>query len=167
MKARTIGSLDAMEAFTTEILENLAPRQGGHATVLALSGDLGAGKTVFVKALAKQMGITEHVTSPTFVIMKAYSLRPTVDSKNGFTKLVHIDAYRMSSGSELTMLGWNELLADPKNLIAIEWPEQVAEVMPEGAIKISFEHVDENTRKVSTKHPAELSTKHQAPNSKQ
>lgn len=147
MKTRTLTSLEETAAFAAELLAELSPREDGRATVLALSGDLGAGKTAFVKALAKRLGITEHITSPTFVIMKAYNLQPTAHS--GFEKLIHIDAYRMNGGHELSVLGWEELLNDPKNLIALEWPELVHEVVPETAIQLTFAHVDETTRKIT------------------
>lgn len=147
MKTRTLTSLEETAVFAGELLADLSPREDGRATVLALSGDLGAGKTAFVKSLATHLGITEHITSPTFVIMKRYEIQETRD--DGFKTLVHIDAYRMKDGHELLVLGWEELLNNPKNLIAIEWPELVKDVMPENAIQLTFAHVDENTRSVS------------------
>jgi tRNA threonylcarbamoyladenosine biosynthesis protein TsaE len=114
--------------------------------VLALTGDLGAGKTAFVKAVAKELGITEHITSPTFVIMKMYET--PVTNESGFKRLVHIDAYRLESAHELEVLGWNELLADPDALIAIEWPEKVPGTIPNNAHHFTFEHIDETTRKI-------------------
>jgi len=112
-------------------------------TVVGLHGDLGSGKTAFTKCIAKLLGINETVTSPTFVIEKIYSLKG-----QPFERLIHIDAYRLESGKELLHLEWKEICADPKNLILIEWPENVADVMPENYIKINFEFVDEATRKM-------------------
>jgi tRNA threonylcarbamoyladenosine biosynthesis protein TsaE len=90
------------------------------ALVVGLSGHLGAGKTAFVKAIAKEMGVTETVTSPTFVIMKIY------ETKNErWPRLVHIDAYRLERPEELEAIRWEALVADPKNLILMEWPENV------------------------------------------
>jgi len=106
----------------------------GHATLVTLSGELGAGKTTFAQAVAKAFGVQETVTSPTFVIEKIYQLE-----NQKFARLIHIDAYRLKSAQELDALGWRELLADSGNLIMLEWPERVAEVMPEDAAKISFE----------------------------
>ncbi|MBP9771723.1 MAG: tRNA (adenosine(37)-N6)-threonylcarbamoyltransferase complex ATPase subunit type 1 TsaE [Candidatus Pacebacteria bacterium] len=147
MNTRTLASTDEMAVFAGELLAGLSPRTDGTATVLALSGDLGAGKTAFVKALAKYLGVEEHITSPTFVIQKTYNLQPTTN--NGFKKLIHIDAYRLAGGNELAVLGFKDTLADSKNLIALEWPELVADVVPENAMCITFTHVDENTRSVS------------------
>lgn len=124
-------------------LTKLAP--GRQATVVALAGDLGAGKTTFTQGLAWALGVEEVVTSPTFVIEKIYKL----SSRTKFTHLIHIDCYRLETAVELTHLGFNELLADPGNLIVIEWPERVGEILPAEAKKIDFRFVDENTREIS------------------
>ncbi|MBI1974548.1 MAG: tRNA (adenosine(37)-N6)-threonylcarbamoyltransferase complex ATPase subunit type 1 TsaE [Candidatus Zambryskibacteria bacterium] len=105
------------------------------ATVIGLQGELGSGKTYFVKNLAKIMGIEEHVVSPTFIIMKVYP----VDWR-GFKKLIHVDAYRLENEQELLQLGWQELIADPENLILVEWPEKVEGIIPKGSKRIYFKH---------------------------
>ncbi|MEQ1561378.1 MAG: tRNA (adenosine(37)-N6)-threonylcarbamoyltransferase complex ATPase subunit type 1 TsaE [Nitrospira sp.] len=113
------------------------------ATVVGLSGNLGAGKTTFTQALAKAFGVTETVNSPTFVIEKIYDLE-----NQKFEKLIHIDAYRLESSSELLHLGWKEIISDPKNIILIEWPEKVADIMPEH-IKINLKNLeDEGSREI-------------------
>lgn len=114
------------------------------ATTVALSGNLGAGKTTFTKAFANEIGITETITSPTFVIAKFYELK-----NQPWKKFIHIDAYRLESGDELSKLGFDELFKDPENLIFIEWPENVKNILPEKLTNISFEVVDEETRKAS------------------
>ncbi len=113
------------------------------ATVVALQGDLGAGKTAFTKACAKLLGIREEITSPTFVIEKVYKL----EHKN-FSHLIHIDAYRLESSKELLTLGWNEQLQNSQNLIFIEWPEIVKDILPENVKTIKFEFIDEATRTI-------------------
>ena len=105
------------------------------ATVVVLQGELGSGKTAFAKALGKMMGINEHIVSPTFVIMKSYN----IDWK-GFKKLIHVDAYRLESESELLNLGWNELVENPQHLILIEWPERVEGILPKDSRRIFFKH---------------------------
>ncbi len=147
MNEKTIHSTDELETYAKSVLDEIAllPHEG--AVVLALTGDLGAGKTAFVKAIAKRLGVEEHVTSPTFVIMKTYDTQQTMDE--GFKSLTHIDAYRLESAHELEVLGWSELLADPDALIAVEWPEKVPGAMPTSAHHFVFEHVDENTRKIT------------------
>ncbi|PIU24243.1 tRNA (adenosine(37)-N6)-threonylcarbamoyltransferase complex ATPase subunit type 1 TsaE [Candidatus Berkelbacteria bacterium CG08_land_8_20_14_0_20_39_8] len=116
---------------------NLKP----NARLIGLSGDLGSGKTVFVKGVAKELGINKNITSPTFVVEKIYQ------HKSG--KLIHIDAYRLSSFSDLEVLGFNELLSDKKNIIMIEWPELVFSQYPETMEIIKFSYVNEKQRKIS------------------
>ena len=90
------------------------------AFVAGLSGHLGAGKTAFVKQIARELGVEEEVTSPTFVLMKIYPTKhPTL------RRLVHIDAYRLERRADLEALRWEDVVADPHNLVMIEWPENV------------------------------------------
>jgi tRNA threonylcarbamoyladenosine biosynthesis protein TsaE len=116
------------------------------ATIITLSGDLGSGKTTFAKVFAENFGIHERdVVSPTFVIMKSYDLDK---KKFNFKKFVHIDAYRLEKAEEIEKLGWKNLIDDPKNLILIEWPENIVEAVPKNAKEISFKFIDENTREI-------------------
>ncbi len=108
-----------------------------HATLITLSGDLGAGKTTLTKEIARQLGITENMQSPTYVIYKKYSL---TSSELPWQFLIHGDMYRLESGTDLEKLGWQELLQDSKNLIIIEWPELVAGAIPDWVIKVSLTH---------------------------
>lgn len=112
------------------------------ALVFGLCGELGAGKTTFMKYVALAFGIKETIQSPTFVIMKRYKLINSV-----FDFLIHIDAYRMESGQEILNLGWLQIVNDSKNIIFIEWPDKIKDVMPPHK-KIFFEHVGENERKI-------------------
>lgn len=130
-------------------VENLLKTRGkicgknvNNATVVALKGDLGVGKTTFVKAVAGILGIRHTVTSPTFVIEKTYK----ISEIGSFTHLIHIDAYRLENGTELLSLGFKEVLEDPRNLVFIEWPERVAEVLPRTAKTIRFRAIKETTR---------------------
>ncbi len=99
--------------------------QENHALLVTLVGDLGAGKTTLVQALAKKLGITESVLSPTYVIMKSYDI-----SNSRFKKLVHIDLYRLDKPEELSALKLGAVLADPANLVCIEWPERAGTLLP-------------------------------------
>ncbi len=94
------------------------------ALVVGLSGHLGAGKTAFIKILAKLLGISETVTSPTFVLMKIYEI-PSDLKTIPWKRLVHIDAYRLEKPEELAALDFENLVSDPRNLIMVEWPENV------------------------------------------
>lgn len=114
------------------------------ATVVGLYGDLGAGKTTFVQAVAKALGVTETVNSPTFLIVKSYKLQV-----KSFKTLVHIDAYRLKSSDELRKLRFADLLADPRNLILVEWADKVTDLLPKDPRQLHFEFVDDQTRKIS------------------
>lgn len=147
MKEMTkIIALSEIEQFASDFLDGLEPSDG--ATVAALSGDLGAGKTTFVKALAKALGVTEHVTSPTFTIMSGY------DTNNDrFEQLIHMDAYRIEDESELGPLRFDELLQQPNTLFCIEWAERIKDSLPENVVQIVFAPGDtEETRTVHITH---------------
>lgn len=121
----------------------LAPHKDS-ATVVFLVGDLGSGKTTFVKALAAAMGVEEFVQSPTYVIMKKYSLlseRLPNGARRRFKTLVHIDAYRLARPQEFQALKPERFLRDPSALVVVEWPEHVAEALPEPDAVITFNHL--------------------------
>ncbi len=128
-------SIEETQKIAEEFLSKLSPFTHG-ATVVGLSGDLGAGKTAFTKCIAKALGVDDTVTSPTFVIEKIYEL-----SGQKFTHLIHIDAYRLDRSEELLNLGWQKITEDKNNLILIEWPERVADIMPEH-IKINLKALE-------------------------
>ena len=113
------------------------------ALIVGLYGDLGSGKTTFVKGIAKVFGLEKTITSPTFVIEKIYKLKNQVCDN-----LIHIDAYRLKSGDELLNLGWKEISKNPKNIIFIEWPENVNDILPSDAKNIKFRFVDKNIREI-------------------
>ncbi len=130
-------SLEETQVVAKDFFISLSQRDV--ATVVGLYGDLGAGKTTFTQGLAKACGITESVVSPTFVIEKIYEL-----TDKQFTHLIHIDAYRLEKSSELLHLGWKEIISDKNNLILVEWPERVADIMPEH-IRINLNALDDET----------------------
>lgn len=111
------------------------------ATLVALSGELGSGKTTFTQALLKRLGIEERVQSPTYVLMKSYPLKgdlTTFGSKRRFNRVVHIDAYRLSGAKEFASLRPEEFLNDPKVLVLVEWPERAGEALPAPHITLTF-----------------------------
>lgn len=127
---------------TIEDLEEEAARfskrlvkQESKATLVTLSGDLGAGKTTFVKAVAKTLGVEDYVTSPTFVLMKMYQL-PKQDS--GFSRLVHIDAYRLSRKEDLAALRFEEIMQDPECVVFFEWPERIPGIEKESFMRVAI-----------------------------
>jgi tRNA threonylcarbamoyladenosine biosynthesis protein TsaE len=122
-------------------------RESIGATVIGLSGELGAGKTTFVQSLARALGITESVTSPTFVIARFYP----IPHHEQFARLVHIDAYRIEDVAELGPIGWDEIIADSENLLLVEWPEKIANRMPPRTYMVALETVGETVRRITTK----------------
>jgi tRNA threonylcarbamoyl adenosine modification protein YjeE len=113
-------SLEDTAKIAADWLSDLSLKYGAsdEAVTIGLSGHLGAGKTAFVKEMAKLLGVKEEVTSPTFVIMKIYET-----THANWHRLVHIDAYRLEKREELEVLQLENLTADQHNLIMIEWPE--------------------------------------------
>jgi len=141
MEQQTISlQRDEMEGFARSILECL-PAALDSAQVLALHGDLGAGKTTLVQMFGKLLGITEPLTSPTFTIMKQYE----VDHAH-FDTLIHMDAYRIEDINELRPLNFAEILSTPRTLICIEWAEKIAPALPSDIIHISLEISDDERR---------------------
>lgn len=110
------------------------------ATVVALKGELGAGKTTFVQALAKRLGVLGSIVSPTYVLMKSYDISGTNSSgtTQRFSKLIHIDAYRLEKPEEFAALRPEEFLSDPKNLVIVEWPEKVGDALPTPDVTVNF-----------------------------
>ena len=133
------------EKIAKEFLEYLCGRQDlPQACVVGLSGDLGTGKTTFTQFIAKNLGIKTKVKSPTFVIMKRYTLTPTLSRRergHRYKNLFHIDAYRLKNEKELLHLGWEEIVSNPKNLIFIEWPENIKKAMPKKYHKVFIKHL--------------------------
>lgn len=147
---KTAHSLVELRDIAEDVLKRIARAEAGeHATVIGLSGDLGAGKTAFVKCAADILGIQETITSPTFILEKIYAISKNPIFGERFSRFIHIDAYRLESGDEMRALDWHTIMHDPHNIIFIEWPEQVAEVMPQETISLSFEYVDEHTRNIT------------------
>ena len=142
---QSVITLDEVSREAKKLLESIVVSE--MATIVGLSGNLGAGKTVFAQSIARELGVEDHVTSPTFVIEKIYQL-PT-ESGRGFERLIHIDAYRLAGAHELEVLGWKDVIADPRNLIVIEWPEHVREAMPTHMIQITLGHTSEYTRTIT------------------
>lgn len=127
-----------------DIFADLGPTIKG-ATVIGFVGDLGAGKTTFIKAFLRNLGVKGRVQSPTFVIMKSFSLplagqaKRKQKGKNAFKHAYHIDAYRIDSKS-LPQLGFKEILDDPQNIILIEWAEKIKKSLPKETFWIEMGH---------------------------
>ena len=110
-------------------------------TLILLEGDLGSGKTTFVKGLAEGFGVKpgEHVTSPTFVIMRCYK---------GKMPVYHFDLYRLESESELEAIGFEEFMNDPNAVCCVEWPEKGGRLIPRDALKVQLKITGKNERTI-------------------
>lgn len=141
----TVATVEELSEIAGELLNiwKQTDRQG-QALVVALSGDLGAGKTTFVQQLAIRLGINETVNSPTFVVMKQYE---TDDSE--FQKLVHIDAYRIEHSSEMGPLRFPEMIANNQSLVCIEWAEKIADLLPDNTLKLELESLPHSKHKIT------------------
>lgn len=149
MAQKTVNTLEEFEEEAARFISALVPGKRD-ATLVTLSGELGAGKTAFVKAAARALGVEEAVTSPTFVLEKIYRLpRARAAASPAFERLVHIDAYRLSRGSELSPLGFDELMRDAGNLILLEWPERVADALSAPSARISIIERPDGSRDIS------------------
>lgn len=147
---KEISNLEELRAAARSFLHWLnseAPKST--ATVVGLSGDLGAGKTAFTKCVASILGITEIVTSPTFILEKVYIIPRESIVGEHFTKLIHIDAYRLHSAEEMKALDWEAILQDKQNLVLIEWPENVEDALPKNRSTLSFQYVSEEVRSIT------------------
>ena len=111
--------------------------------VLALSGELGSGKTCFTGGLARGLGVSEkyQITSPTFTLINEYPAR---------CKLYHFDVYRLNGYSEFEDLGYEEYFCGD-GIVVIEWAEKIVKILPANTFFISFEYLDENKRKIIIK----------------
>jgi len=122
------------EKETIKFAARLAKQLKG-GEIIGLIGDLGAGKTVFVKGLAKGLGIKETITSPTFVLMKVYRL--SLNQKK-IKNLVHIDAYRIQSSEDIIAIGASEYWQRPDTITVIEWADKIKTVLHRQAKFIKF-----------------------------
>lgn len=118
-----LASAEETSSFGEELAPLLKPN-----TVLALSGDLGAGKTTFVQGLARGLGIDQPILSPTFVYLNLYP---------GIRPLFHFDLYRLKSSSDFFSLGFEEYF-EKEGICAIEWPERIACALPPSTFSITF-----------------------------
>lgn len=123
-KTYNITSVEETWTAAADVAEMLAP-----GTVLALHGELGAGKTTFMQGIAMALGLDRPVTSPTFTLSNEY-MAPSF-------KLVHMDLYRLNSADDLQIIGYSEYI-ETGAVVAVEWPERAEELIPQDAIHVDF-----------------------------
>lgn len=121
-------------AVTEEELRSWGERLGRAATaplIIAISGDLGAGKTTLAQAICRGAGVRELVTSPTFALVQQY--------EGARARVYHLDLYRLESAKELVNLGWDDIMRDDA-IVLIEWPERAEGRVPDDALHVELEH---------------------------
>ena len=117
----------------TQGLAKTLAKKVGPGTIISLIGDLGAGKTTFTKGFARQMGIKEHVTSPTFKLISEY--------QGEKYKLNHIDAYRMNGPEDFLNIGGEDYLISKHSITIIEWGDLLNDILPAKTIRVNFERI--------------------------
>jgi tRNA threonylcarbamoyladenosine biosynthesis protein TsaE len=138
-------SIKATNKIAKELAEKISvSKPKKTAVVLALEGELGAGKTTFTQAFAKALNAKGKITSPTFVLLKSYPIK-----NRNFKSLIHIDAYRLNDWRDLIPLHIEEIMANPENLVLIEWPERIRPILPAKYIRVHIDHLSPHARKIS------------------
>lgn len=134
------------EIETKKVATALAKTLAG-GMIICLHGELGAGKTTFVKGLAEALGVKETMTSPTFTLMNMYNV-----SHPNIKTLVHIDTYRLKDEHELVDIGIEDYLGQPGVLTLVEWPEKMIDLLAEKKVtNVYIDHLDETSRSITIK----------------
>ncbi len=145
MEEQVIHGAAAMRALGARV--GGALRSGGaHATIVTLSGDLGAGKTTLAQGILTSLGAAGPFTSPTFGIIKMYALPDA--ASHGFARAYHVDPYRVCA-DDIRALGWGEMAADARAVIIVEWPSRIAQLIPADVVRIDVAHRDAQSRVVT------------------
>lgn len=123
------------------LIITLGPRRS--ARVVTLRGNLGSGKTTFAKGFFRALGVRRSVSSPTFVLIKRYPIRIS-----GFETAYHVDAYRLKNPRDLGILGFREIVREPRNIVLVEWPERASSLVPRGAVRVGFAYGKKGNERV-------------------
>lgn len=150
-----LNSLKEMKAFAGFMADKIkkAPKNK-KALILALSGDLGSGKTTFAQYFLRALGVKGKITSPTFIIFKRYSLL-----SKSYNAAYHMDCYRISKPEDLKAFDLKDILASPKplakrgfnvsqNIVLIEWPERIKKALPKDIIWLNFKHGEKQSQRI-------------------
>ena len=124
---------------TEQLGERVAKALPAGGVVLALYGELGAGKTAFVRGLARGLGVEDEIVSPTFTIVNEYA---------GSRELFHFDMYRLGGADELFDIGWEDYLSR-EGVCAVEWSENVPEAFDGSEIRVTIDKTPEDTRRIT------------------
>src|SRR3989344_8262899 len=142
---------------TQKISSNLAAKMNGgptslklrRARIIALEGELGAGKTTFVQAFVKALGITAKIKSPTFNIIKKYPVKLRHGAGKITKYVYHIDCYRLRDHKDALPVGIKEIFKEKDALVLIEWPERISKILPKKIIRVHIDHIAPSKRKIT------------------
>ena len=138
------------ESETRVIAKNFAKtlktkKRGRNALVIGLMGELGAGKTTFIKSFTRSMGVRKKITSPTFIIFRRFKI-----NNKSFANIFHIDAYRIKGKNELSAVGIEKILESPSNIVLVEWADMIKKVLPKTTIWVKFKYGKERNERTIT-----------------
>ncbi len=127
----------------------LSTGPGKQAVVIGLVGELGSGKTTFIKGFFRGLGLRKPAVSPTFILMRRVELK-----NKRFKNIFHFDAYRIKGQNEILKLGFEEIVENPGNIVLIEWADRIKKLLPPKAVRLEFEHGErENKRTIKVSMP--------------
>ncbi len=129
------------EEATEEVAYEIAQKTG-FGSLIALRGNLGAGKTVFARGFAKGLDIKDIVCSPTFSIVKEYPCK-----KNKY--LYHMDLYRINNSEDALAFGIEDYINDPNSIILIEWAERISDILPSNTISVEIKRLNDTDREIT------------------
>ena len=133
--------------FAKQVLKKKSPR------ILALLGELGSGKTTFLQGFAKGLGVKEKVLSPTFIIMRKFDLKKNCHHSFSYFKFFyHIDCYRIKKPKEILELGFDKIIAEPRNIVAIEWADKIKKILPKKILRLDFKFINKKERRILIKN---------------
>ncbi len=144
---KIVDSTEETKELAGQLADKLRPRD-----VLALYGDLGTGKTTFTRFLVHALGIEARVQSPTFIVARVYKKEATNTSAKKIKRVNHIDLYRLKNPEEIADLGLKEYFDKEKSITVIEWPELAEKYLPKDTVKIKFEDLGKDKRKINVQN---------------
>ncbi len=126
---------------TCQLAKEILKKYKNHHIFL-LEGELGSGKTTFVQGIAKELGISGKIQSPTFVLEKRYNIKHKI-----YNQLIHIDLYRLKT-SDWTVRDLAEIFSNKDSLVIVEWSDRLGKYKPNKYLNIAFKYIDKNLRKI-------------------
>ena len=152
MKKFVSNSLEESRNFAQDLAEEILADKcvGNGALVLALTGDLGSGKTIFAQSFAEALSVKEKIKSPTFIIFRKSKIGDKEWKNKGLENFYHFDVYRINNEKEILNLGWEEIIKNPANIVLVEWADKIEKILPKNSVRIMFKHLSNDKREITT-----------------